>query len=483
MNTVSRSTAPAVSPKRVLITAWSSHAFWLLIFFMSLYLLTMGGQLFISDGVAMYHTTRAIVRDHTLAVQADVELPQLVVGHDNQHYSQYDLGQPLAAIPFYIVGAAFASVLPRGDEVALTVFAVSLLPQIATAFAGIVLYQLALALFRSTRVALAIALLWGTATLALPYSKFYFSEALLTLFLLLACWQMVEAKQHDSTWRLLLSGITLSAAIAVRAAAAIYYPAFVAYILIGDKCSRAKSVLVFSVGLAAAFLLMLWHNYARFHNILQTGYEGQGFTTPLPVGLLGLLVSPGRSLFLYSPLVILGVISLRWFKARFPDMTLFILTATVSAFLFYGQWWSWHGGWSWGPRFLVPLVPFLLIPLGAQLPSRGFALVTIAFWVFSLLVVIPGVCVDFNAYFVNSLYRESLSEHALWFDPRHSQIIAQWRYLLAGEAITFAGNHLSDFGLPKLANGLYLPAMGLVFLLAIARLWVICATENRRRNA
>jgi 4-amino-4-deoxy-L-arabinose transferase-like glycosyltransferase len=433
----------------------------------------MGGQLFISDGVAMYRTTQAIVRDHTLAVQTDAELPQLVVGWDGQHYSQYDLGQPLAAIPFYIVGAAFASIFPHGDEVALTVFAVSLLPQIATAFAGLVLYQLALALFRSTRVALALALLWGTGTLALPYSKFYFSEALLTLFLLLACWQMIEARQRDSTRRLLLSGIALSAAVAVRAAAAIYYPAFIVYLLIEGKSSRAKSALVFSAGFVPALVLMLWHNHVRFHNILQTGYEGQGFTTPLPIGLLGLTISPGRSLFLYSPLVMLGAVSLCWFRARFPAMTVFILTATVSAFLFYGQWWSWHGGWSWGPRLLVPLVPFLLIPLGAQLSSRGFALVIIAFWVFSLLVVIPGVCVDFNAYFVNSLYRESLSENALWFEPRHSQIIVQWRYLLAGEAITFAGNHLSDFGLPKLANGFYLPVMGFVLLLAIARLWVV----------
>jgi len=29
----------------------------------------------------------------------------------------------------------------------------------------------------------------------------------------------------------------------------------------------------------------------------------------------------------------------------------------VVRLLFYARWWAWYGGNSWGPRFLVPVLP------------------------------------------------------------------------------------------------------------------------------
>lgn len=434
----------------------------------------MGGQLFISDGVAMYRTTQAIVRDHTFAILGGSELPQFITGWDGQRYSQYDPGQPLVAIPFYLAGWMLSKIFPRGDEVALTVFAVSLLPQFATALAAVTLCRIALVLFGEPRIATGLALLWGTGTLAWPYSKFYFSEALLTFLLLLSCWLMLEATKRNSRRYLIFAGAAFGGAMSVRVASVVYLSAFIIYLMIEIFDEKTESIEIarrlfikiaqFSIGIFPFLGLLLCHNYIRFHNILQSGYEGQGFTTPLSIGLAGLLFSPGRSLFLFSPLVLLGIISLWHLKKHSPSMTAFIITASVIALVFYSMWWSWHGGWSWGPRFLVPLVPFLIIPIGSRLRSRKFLFAVVVVWIFSLLAIIPGISTDFNVYFTDLLYRENVREYLLWFDPMHSQLIIQWQYLLRGQALTFAGNHLSDFGLPRFANLLYPLVMGLAFL-------------------
>jgi hypothetical protein len=290
---------------------------------------------------------------------------------------------------------------------------------------------------------------------------------------------MLEAAKRDLRWTLILSGAAFGGAISVRTASAVYLPAFIIYFMVDTLNERtefkaiahsiARKVAQFSAGILPFVGLLLWHNYLRFHNIWQTGYEGQGFTTPLSVGLAGFLLSPGRSLFLFSPLVALGIISLWRLRENWPAITAFIITASIVALVFYGMWWSWHGGWCWGPRFLVPLVPFLIVPIGSRLGSRGFLLAVLAVWALSLLAILPGISTDFNVYFANSLYRDHVPEHSLWFDPIHSQLLVQWQYLLRGQEITFAGNHLSDFGLPQFTNLFYLPVMWLVSLLSSAR--------------
>lgn len=438
---------------------------WLFILLLILYLTTLGGQFFISDGAAMFATTQSLVEYGSWTVAPNPGLPQVIPGADGQFYSMYDPGQPLAAIPFYVIGRLLAG-LPGGDVYALTTLVVSLLPQIATALSGLVLYRILKRLFDAENPALLTVILWGTGTLVWPYSKFFFPEALLTLCLLLAFYALLQA----GTWRwaAVLAGAALGYAFAIRASALIYALLLLGFIFIQGRTGGHRWTLrdyaLFVAGLIPFGLLFLWHNHLRFGDPFTSGYQGQGFTTPFSVGLVGLLFSPGRSLFIYVPLLIpaLSLCLFRLWRER-RDLAVFTLAMLLTPLIFYASWWTWHGGWSWGPRFLVPALPFLMLPVGFVLSRtvipRWFLGLILLGWFVGLLVNIAGATVDFNPYFAAVTQGDYSREALIWYDPAYSPIIAHWRALLRGESLTWGETALAKYSIPAASAALYVPLM------------------------
>src|SRR5258708_152540 len=84
-------------------------------------------------------------------------------------------------------------------------------------------------------------------------------------------------------------------------------------------------------------------------------------------GVAGLLVSPPRGLFVFSPFLLLVPAALRHgLRDRATrTLTLAIGAAALAQILFYAKA-DWRAGYSWGPRWLTDLLPFLvwLLPPG-----------------------------------------------------------------------------------------------------------------------
>ena len=118
----------------------------------------------------------------------------------------------------------------------------------------------------------------------------------------------------------------------------------------------------------------LAYNYLRFGALLDAGYLPiEQFSGRLQEGLLGLLVSPGRGLLFYAPVLLLLIPALPvlWRARRAEAAFILVLAATQT--LLYARWHVWFGGWCWGPRFLAPLMPFLALALGPWLEEPGGA--------------------------------------------------------------------------------------------------------------
>jgi len=82
----------------------------------------------------------------------------------------------------------------------------------------------------------------------------------------------------------------------------------IAYLLAtSGKDRRARDLAIFALPVLLFLALALGYNFMRFGSLFQTGYGGMAvFSTPLLVGLYGLLFSAGKSLFLYAPIVALA---------------------------------------------------------------------------------------------------------------------------------------------------------------------------------
>jgi hypothetical protein len=131
------------------------------------------------------------------------------------------------------------------------------------------------------------------------------------------------------------------------------------------------------VGGAAAAMaplmgLILAYNLARWGSPLATGYSAPG-TSPqkalaglsgerMLVGIWGQLFSPGKSLFLYSPGLVLSVAGLRATWRRCPEVIGLILATVGPVFLLTARLPYWAGDYAWGGRYMVFAVPVLMLP-------------------------------------------------------------------------------------------------------------------------
>jgi hypothetical protein len=111
----------------------------------------------------------------------------------------------------------------------------------------------------------------------------------------------------------------------------------------------------------------LWYNVT---------YQGSAFWTQVPIlrgehwtgrfweGLSGLLLSPGRGLFVYSPILLFSLVPLAmaWRRGGDPLLRAVGLGALLVVLL-YCRWWPWWGGHTFGPRLLADLTPVLALGL------------------------------------------------------------------------------------------------------------------------
>jgi hypothetical protein len=223
-------------------------------------------------------------------------------------------------------------------------------------------------------------------------------------------------------------------------------------------------ILLIGLGLVA-------FNISRYGDAFNTGYlPNETFSAILWQGVIGQLVSPGRGLLLYCPIFILSFWGLPSAFRRFRPEAILVSAIIVIHLLLYGKWFMWHGGYAWGPRFMIPTLPFwaiFLAPVVAHAfrhkgvrqavslsgsdkltvcsteddvanhtktnPDSSNLMLRIAYISLAILGLIPqllSVAIDFSP-FQNSLLDTGLPLFApqTFFDPRYSPFIGAWTFM------------------------------------------------------
>lgn len=425
--------------------------FWLLC---GLYVLTMSGHTYSADEETMLAVSRALLRGEVAVTAPEgAPLAALRPGLDDQRYSPYGILPSLLAIPFFGMALPALSLGPAAFEYSSR-FAITLLNAPITAATAGLLAAWSLRLGASRGGAFAIALLYGLATFAWPYARTFFSEPLAALLLLLAT-ERLDALRSGSEQPLragIVAGLAAGLLVATRVASGIALPLLGCYLLwLSWRARKWHWPLAWGLGLLPGFVLIGWYNLVRFGTALASGYgsEADLFTTPLFYGLYGLLFSPGKSLFLYAPPLVLGFAGTVRLARKHTALLLLIYGLALAHILLYARWGEWAGGGVWGPRFLLPIVALMLLPAaGLWLNSERRQSLRIAavmlLGVLGFVANLGGVWLNFNTYLNMPLEVDRINS---WQD---SALPAHWRII--GERI---GNYSYGESHCALADGFF----------------------------
>lgn len=387
-------------------------AVYLFIFFVAIYVLTTSVLNVHQFDVSIMRSevVESIIERFDLAVPNGTG----VEGIDGRDYSWFGLGSALLYLPFCIMAKI------AGVPIAVVV---SILNSLFGAATAVLVFVFCISLGYSRRASLYTAAIYGLGTMAWYYAKDPGDHVLETFFILLAVFSMFRFVIYERNWNIFISGSLLGIAGLVRPSSFMVVLPLILMLAIhfADKhnylhCCKvvAKYACLLFFSLLPFVSIFLWYNQYRFGSIFEAGYSliaariGVDFFngTPFFKGITGLLLSPGKGFFYYSPITILFFFSFRSFWKKHMAVAICFISTIVMYILFFAKNQYWHGDWAWGPRYLFVLTPFFIIPtvdiIEAKLRSQNnFAKALMSgLFLLSMLVQVISVSVNTYSYFM-----------------------------------------------------------------------------------
>jgi hypothetical protein len=132
-----------------------------------------------------------------------------------------------------------------------------------------------------------------------------------------------------------------------------------------------RQLLLFAAAAAAPVAFQLWYNvnYLGDPFWTQISLDAHHWRGRLRNTLPGLLASPSRGLFVYSPIFAFSLVGIALACRRGGDgIVRAIALGWVLVLAVYSRWWEWWGGACYGPRMLADLAPVLAFAIHPCVP-------------------------------------------------------------------------------------------------------------------
>jgi hypothetical protein len=403
----------------------------MLLFAVTAFVYLLSGRTFFGyDGEMMYRVSESIVLRHSIQIVDPIY-------HTNQPYAGYAIGLSLLMVPL----VAFGAVLFHDPRLPVT-----LLEPTVTALTVVALNLLLVELGCSWRRSLAIAVAYAFGALAWHYSGILFTEPVIALCLVVAVLGIVRHRRAGGMGSLVMVGTAAGVAVLMRSDSVLTVAGPIGlcalWVVVRTSAplrTRFLKLAAFGAPVAIAVGIDLAYDALRFGQPLGGPYsvDPLGFSTPLLKGVFGLLLSPGVGLFVYTPVLLMSVLAFPRFVKQWKVEGALILALFAVRVAFFARYWSWDGGATWGPRFLVPMIPLLLVPLAFLPRDRRIEIATIALAAVGVAIQLLGQLVPYGLYYgtvVPQLTTQlGLCHACLPFPGRQSEAVSNitdfdWRY-------------------------------------------------------
>jgi len=373
--------------------------------------------------VSRFESVVAMAEFRTLSIDRAIEVlgdHEDKAASGGRFYSNKAPGLAFAAYPVYRLLRLAMPPPWQGSPVA-TLYLLRLLTVTATCVLALRRFARRLedgASHPSAPALVAAAAAFGTPFLY--YSRSFFAHAWSAALLFLA-WDRLRAASQDGRGARL--GAAFAGLLAGWAAISEYTVAPLAGLLalraaMGTDRRRLAAFTAFLAGAAVPLAMLLAYDAACFGSpwILSSAREADPAYAALAqrgvfgVGVpdlrvaLAYLVHPSRGALLYSPFLLwfLGGVAAWWRSGRERADCVLAAAAVAVGFVALAGYPNWHGGWSLGNRYLVPLLFFAAAPIARALAtplSRGLFVAAAAFSVaahFALTAAFPHVPLELS---------------------------------------------------------------------------------------
>jgi hypothetical protein len=363
----------------------------------------------------------------------------------------------------------------------MTLYLVTLVTvSVPSALLGVVLYRLAGHLVPASAPRVWAVLAYGLGSSAFPYSGAFYGHQMVAV-MLFGAFALAHGMGTSTRpgLRALAVGALLGYAVITEHPAALIAAPVMVYLFL--RLPDRRHIGLALLGGLLPGVLWMGYNMAVFGRPIAFAYEyeplfhdvnTEGFFSlsyPRAEALWGITFGSYRGLFFLSPVLLFALAGLvpmarqRTWRAEFW----LCLWAVGSFMLFNGSSVMWQGGHGVGPRYLVPMLPFMVLPLAlaaAQWARMGWvrgALAVATVWSFTAVWAQTLGGQNYPDYTLNPLFRYSL--------PR----------LLAGDVARNLGMGLGLTGWLSLAPLL----LALALLVGLLSLWAAESRDSVARPA
>jgi hypothetical protein len=295
--------------------------------------------------------------------------------YNGHYYSDKAVGTAMLGVPVYAVYRelqGFEDYIDFRNIYPVTVIVVSL----PSATLSVLLYQLMRLLVDNRAWALLLSLFYSFGTLAFPFSTMLFGHQTAAFFAFAAFFMLVIARlRSSSAWLLFLAGVLASLAVLMEYQVVVI-AAFL-FIYAATFVQPKRRLVLYILGGVPGMALLLAYNFytvgspftLAYSYVSNPEFAGMqkgffGITQPrwsafvkITLGPRGLL---SQSIFLW--LLPLGVLQMCRTAQWRRECALCIGVGLVFI-IWNSSYYMPLGGWTPGARFLVPSLPFLIVPL------------------------------------------------------------------------------------------------------------------------
>ncbi len=344
---------------------------------------------------------------------------------DGHYYNYFPLGSSFSSVPFVWFQTQLLNYHMK--TISHNNLANKQIVSIISVIIFILLYLIANMYFKSGwSIAIAFTFWLGTS-LSSTLGSGLWSHTYAVLYALLSIYLMLKIILHDKNIYWIPLALSLFMAYLTRPTMSLLSVAVILYLFF-----NAKKFLAIKTALLTFFFLGIFMLYSlyEFDQVLPSYYMPKRLASDaIWTALMANTFSPSRGLFVFSPFLLLFILDFKDSCRIFRDnKTLIIIGGWILTHLIIiSKFPHWSGGWCYGPRFMVDVLPavyLLYLLLLLRIYSQGSSLKKILTSLFLMVTIPLSVYLNIS----QGLYNKYSADEWNRFPYKTAEYYFNWNY-------------------------------------------------------